>query len=213
MVSFVPLSGQVSGKPSGPSHLKQLIGRTAFGAVLLTACLHAGAASALSFNFSFSGFGDPTAPSTVTGIVDGLVDNLDDQVSGITVTIVSATNETAKKVFTDVNYQFGQGFDVSGGVITGASIRYGVNTDTLLALGNQGNYFFIHPALMGPCFTVTGGFLCDNTDFDVSSSNSLRFTPVAPDPVTSVPGPLPLFGAGAAFGWSRRLRRRIKAPA
>ena len=27
----------------------------------------------------------------------------------------------------------------------------------------------------------------------------------------SVPGPLPLFGAGAAFGWSRKLRRRIGA--
>ena len=31
-------------------------------------------------------------------------------------------------------------------------------------------------------------------------------------PVTSVPSPLPLFGAGAAFGWSRRLRKRIAAP-
>jgi hypothetical protein len=28
----------------------------------------------------------------------------------------------------------------------------------------------------------------------------------------SVPGPLPLFGAAAAFGWSRRLRKRIAAP-
>jgi hypothetical protein len=27
--------------------------------------------------------------------------------------------------------------------------------------------------------------------------------------VASVPGPLPLFGAAAAFGWSRSLRRRI----
>jgi hypothetical protein len=26
---------------------------------------------------------------------------------------------------------------------------------------------------------------------------------------TATPGPLPLFGAGAAFGWSRKLRRRI----
>ena len=28
-------------------------------------------------------------------------------------------------------------------------------------------------------------------------------------PPAAVPGPLPLFGAGAAFGWSRRLRRRV----
>ncbi len=31
----------------------------------------------------------------------------------------------------------------------------------------------------------------------------------ATDPETTVPGPLPLFGAGAAFGFSRRIRRRI----
>jgi hypothetical protein len=31
-----------------------------------------------------------------------------------------------------------------------------------------------------------------------------------PNPhTTSVPGPLPVFGAGAAFGYSRRLRHRI----
>jgi hypothetical protein len=29
---------------------------------------------------------------------------------------------------------------------------------------------------------------------------------------TATPGPLPLFGAAAAFGWSRRLRKRIAAP-
>ena len=33
-----------------------------------------------------------------------------------------------------------------------------------------------------------------------------------PSPSTAVPGPLPLFGAAAAFGWSRRLRKRITAP-
>jgi hypothetical protein len=31
-------------------------------------------------------------------------------------------------------------------------------------------------------------------------------------PATGVPGPLPLFGAAAAFGWSRRLRRRLSTP-
>jgi len=32
-------------------------------------------------------------------------------------------------------------------------------------------------------------------------------------PDTEVPGPLPLLGAGAAFGFSRRIRSRIKASA
>ena len=39
----------------------------------------------------------------------------------------------------------------------------------------------------------------------------IGFGPCAPAS-SSVPGPLPLFGAGAAFGWSRRLRKRIASP-
>jgi len=43
-----------------------------------------------------------------------------------------------------------------------------------------------------------------------------KFAPAAsggnPDGPTGVPGPLPLLGAGAAFGWSRRLRKRIATP-
>jgi len=31
-------------------------------------------------------------------------------------------------------------------------------------------------------------------------------------PAAAVPGPLPLLGIGAAFGWSRRLRKRISTP-
>lgn len=31
-----------------------------------------------------------------------------------------------------------------------------------------------------------------------------------PDSPPQVPGPLPLLGAGAAFGWSRRMRKHIK---
>jgi hypothetical protein len=31
-------------------------------------------------------------------------------------------------------------------------------------------------------------------------------------PTAATPGPLPLLGAGAAFGWSRRLRKRIASP-
>jgi hypothetical protein len=32
-----------------------------------------------------------------------------------------------------------------------------------------------------------------------------------PMPPTAVPGPLPIFGAGAAFAYSRRIRARISA--
>jgi len=58
------------------------------------------------------------------------------------------------------------------------------------------------------------GFRQGNTssEFPGSSTTISNFNfnaPNAPNPV--VPGPLPLLGAGAALGWSRRLRFRLRA--
>jgi hypothetical protein len=54
--------------------------------------------------------------------------------------------------------------------------------------------------------SVAGLRIFDNvlTDAEVAALD-LRTT-------SAVPGPLPLFGAAAAFGWSRRLRKRIATP-
>ncbi len=138
MVPIVPQSSQNSAKPSRPSDLRRLTGRAAFAAALLMTCLQAGAASALSFNFTFTGTGNPTSPATVTGTVDGLVDNLDDQKTGLTVTVTSATNSgSLPDVFTDTDYALGDGFDVSGGQVTGVNITYfSFKSFTILELGN-----------------------------------------------------------------------------
>jgi hypothetical protein len=195
--------GQAALKSSRPHRLKRLIANRSVGAALLATCLQAGAASALSFNFSFTGTGTPTSPATVTGIVDGLVDNLNDQTSGLTLTIISATNTPVGgwPVFTDAEFNYGDGFDVSGGQITGVSIGYSVSS-IFLSLENQGDPGG-SPSLRGFVFPTNFA----NIDNDSSSSNTLLFTPLA---TASVPSPLPLFGAAAAFGWSRQLRRRIK---
>ena len=198
-------SSKASLKPSCPAGAKRLLGRAAVGAALLASCLHAGAASALSFNFSFTGNnGAPISPATVTGVVSGLVDNVSNQTSGLTLTISSATNTPfgGWSSFTDGDYLGGDGFDVSGGVVTGVNIFY-ANGPQDFSLGNQNSFL---PTLL------SGGGIT-NQEQDSTSSNSLVFTPVGGPPPASVPGPLPLFGAGAAFGWSRRLRRKIKASA
>jgi hypothetical protein len=44
-------------------------------------------------------------------------------------------------------------------------------------------------------------------------STSTTWVQIAPTVPAPVPGPLPFFGAAAAFGMSRRLRRRIKLSA
>ena len=64
--------------------------------------------------------------------------------------------------------------------------------------------------LAGLGFTTTG--LIGTWTLD-GTSESIQVILGAPTPSgVAVPGPLPLFGAGAAFGWSRRLRKRISAP-
>ena len=59
--------------------------------------------------------------------------------------------------------------------------------------------------LSGTSIAVTDSWVLDQNAGGVSSiSNTYTQT-------SSVPGPLPLLGAGAAFGFSRRIRSRIKA--
>ncbi|MEA5414695.1 hypothetical protein [Synechococcus sp. BA-132 BA5] len=58
-------------------------------------------------------------------------------------------------------------------------------------------------------FVVPAGFVQSGSSFSPASTSVwAQATPVSP--ADSVPGPLPLFGAAAAFGFSRKLRKRIK---
>ncbi len=50
-----------------------------------------------------------------------------------------------------------------------------------------------------------GAFTFNDTSADGGGSYSANI-----DVATKVPGPLPILGAGVAFGYSRRLRKRIK---
>ncbi len=72
-----------------------------------------------------------------------------------------------------------------------------------------------------PNFTGTGTDLAFNFNPTLSSSVLAKpfimgFVAVQyeyTNPNAPVPGPLPLFGAAAAFGWSRRLRKRVSSAA
>lgn len=176
------------------------MGVALLGSATLLGALNGGKASALYFNFSFSGTVSPTSPASVTGIITGLLDNTNDQKSGLSITITSATYTPPSgwPVFTD--YFSGSGIDVSGGSITGANITLQQgNYQNLLFLGNQE---FFTPELNQ---VISGIYIVDSGP----SNNSLVFTPLAPP--ANVPGPLPLLGAAAAFRVSRQLRSRIKS--
>jgi hypothetical protein len=137
--------------------------------VVLTTALNAGGAFALDFNFTFSGgpgSGYPAAPASVSGLISGLVDNMNDQTSGITVTITSATNTPPAGWPAFSTYIAGEGFDVSAGAITGVNIKFTDGGSTLY-LGNQGAF---SPELRVDDYSYT----------NYSTSETLNFTPLPP---------------------------------
>lgn len=174
--------------------VRQFSGAAILAAALATG-LNAGTASALTFNFSFSGLGNPVSPASVTGTISGLVDNLANQTTGLTATITSATNTPSSGWTIFNNVSEGPGISVFGGQVTSANIVFDQGTQVLW-LGNAGISF---PELWDSSSNN------DNYDTDNSPINSLVFTVQA----VPTPGPLPIFGATAAFGFSRRLRRRV----
>jgi len=91
---------------------------------------------------------------------------------------------------------------IAPGVVTGPSISPHGTT-------GGGSLVNFGPGEVGPLYfssnlTLTSGKIDKITD----TLNQVK-DPFAPE----VPGPLPLLGAGAAFGFSRRLRSRIKQAA
>ncbi len=105
--------------------------------------------------------------------------------------------------------------------LSGASTVSGITT----GFSGQGTVFVIDPAynfadsivssatfngttLASLGFTTSG--LIGTWSF-TGTSETIQVVLGNP-PSAAVPGPLPLFGIGAAFGWSRRLRKRIAAP-
>ncbi len=82
---------------------------------------------------------------------------------------------------------------------------YTVDTGYVLGQPFYSSATFNGKSLASEGFTATG--LVGTWTID-GTSESINVYIGPPDPV---PGPLPLLGAGAAYGWSRRLRRRIAA--
>lgn len=88
-------------------------------------------------------------------------------------------------------------FDLVGTYLGGGS----ANTKINFGLATFANLGFAGPGPTNPIATAPSS--PNFVDFSTATFNGGNFS--------VVPGPLPLAGAGAAFAWSRTLRRRIKA--
>ena len=71
----------------------------------------------------------------------------------------------------------------------------------------NGMYMYPSPTLSSDTFNTT----LDVTMGDIENFSATYSFSDMPMPPTAVPGPLPIFGAGAAFAFSRRIRARISA--
>lgn len=171
-------------------------------------CLLAAAApvSAAGFTFSFeTDFSQWPAGSagTVSGEILGLADDGTGAATSVLITIIPSGfgnfgGPLPINAATWSNIVENE-FTTVAGVITAAKFRTFSAGDLLLFI-NSGSQNFLR-------FGEAESFVANENGFE-----GVSFKPITPvDPGTSVPGPLPIVGAAAAMGFSRKLRRRIKA--
>jgi hypothetical protein len=92
-----------------------------------------------------------------------------------------------------------------------AGIQYDVRWNGRLVDDFAGNLFLLSAG--GQCYTISCAYVI-NQPFQVSLHGVAGLNTLYIDPTfnssNGVPGPLPLLGVGAAYGSTRKLRRRIK---
>jgi hypothetical protein len=77
---------------------------------------------------------------------------------------------------------------------------------------NYGPYFAFDAVGTGSVYDVGVSASPDGSGalaFTVGSDQAFTYAKATRMPSSVVPGPLPVLGGMAAFGWSRRLRRRV----
>lgn len=69
------------------------------------------------------------------------------------------------------------------------------------------------PSIFPESFIISNGDVLRYGVYTDATSGTIGNVSITAFDVEPVPAPLPLLGAGAAFGWSRRLRSRLRRPA
>ena len=179
----------------------------AVGAALLAACLQAGAASALTWNWSFIGGPLPSGQGTFTTAGSTAQANTLETITGVTGTYIdpngiSRTITGLGNLLGATNQFQWDGSNASPIITDFDGIAFVLDT-----LNQVGIYYYKGNGDTTGSGGITDYLLALGVGGPLSSS---LLSPVLAPSSAPVPSPLPLFGAAAAFGWSRQLRRRIK---
>ena len=95
---------------------------------------------------------------------------------------------------------------------SGSSI-YAATQGGLSISTNGGSSFTNYTTANGLGSNTVRGVYADGGNIYAATSGGLGIAQQSDPTPSGVPGPLPLFGAASAFGFSRKLRRRLRAAA
>ena len=147
--------------------------------------------------------GNPLTPASINGV--GTFSYILKQVFNVT----DAGNYQLSLDITGDNEAF---FYINGSIIDGNTDTPGISGGTLIGTSDSTPGNLGRTARISSMANLSAGLntayivVRDSGAFTGILTSNVTFTP-------DVPGPLPLLGASAAFGWSRRLRRRINGNA
>jgi hypothetical protein len=112
--------------------------------------------------------------------------------------------------FTNYTTTSGLGNTTVFGVYASGSNIYAATPGGLGISTNGGGSFTNYTTSSGLGNNFVNGVYASGSSIYAATNGGLS---IAPLPTTDVPGPLPVLGAASAFGYSRRLRRRLRAAA
>ena len=198
-------------------------------------------ATILTFTGSGSGFsipdGNPTGAFSDIVVADNfLINDITVDLNSLTHTWIGDLIATLTHIDTNTTVDL---FNLVGRTTTGSGDSSNLNgsynfndafTGDLWTVASSGDGGFTIPggdyfptgaasSAKVPMLTTISGLpsngtwrlkISDNVSGDTGTLGSWSLNLQGSSPA-SVPGPLPLLGAGAAFGWSRRLRKRSRA--
>lgn len=98
---------------------------------------------------------------------------------------------------------------LASGLISASTSFFAIDSNYVSGRPYSGSTTFRNQTLAGLGLTTTPGLIGTWTFNDLGYTANDQIQVFIGPPSASVPGPLPLLGASAAFAWSRKLRRRV----